>query len=138
MGALDSLSFAKKAPTPVKAGGTSPLDRAKKKLIAEIDHQIALARDPNYEIVTPRRDGTEKRRKPKSWVHGFDQDNAYLTIRYSNKMMPIGGKSGSFIKVPVGEVPSALEKVREAVTAGELDGMIETMIAKAKRKPRST
>lgn len=137
MGALDSLTFAKKAPVRAKAGGASPLEKARKKLLTDLEHQISLARDPNFEIITTNRAGEEKRRKPKSWVHSIEGDTAFLTIRYSNKAMPIGGKAGSFIKVAVGEVATALATVRDAVNAHELDGMIETMMAKAKRKPRN-
>lgn len=138
MNGLSSLNFAKKAPVQAKGGGASPLEKACKKLLTDIDHQISLARDPSFEIVTHNRAGEEKRRKPKSWVQSIDGDTAYLTIRYSNKAMPVGGKAGSFIKAPVGEVVNTLSTVRDAVLSGELNAMIETMIKKSKRKPRAS
>lgn len=137
MGALDNLTFAKKAPAAAKRTGASPLEKGRKKLLADIGHQIALARDPNYEIVTTGRGGSEKRRKPKSWVQTVDDGVAYLAIRYSNKVMPIGGRAGSLIKVSADGVVDALSTVKGAVESGELDGMIETMIQKAKRGKRN-
>lgn len=142
MGALDNLQFVKKAPKPASTRtGKSPIEKGRDKLLAEIDMQIALARDPSYVVRKERtkRDGTTAviERKPKSWVTPGDDGFDYLGIRYSNKLMPVGGKRGSFIKCAKGDVVEALNQVRTWVSAGEADELIEKMIADAKRKPRS-
>lgn len=138
---LDGLTFVKKAPTPMKSGGSvSPLDRAKRKLLAEVDAQIALANDPNFTIrkETKKRDGTTaiSERKPKSWIVK-DGEDAYITIRYSNKPMPLGGKRGSVIKCATTEIAKTLSAVREAIHGGHVDELIEKMMRDAKRKPRA-
>jgi len=139
MSILDALTFSKRAPAGTRTStGTSPLEKARTKLLRDLDAQARLARDPDYEIVTTNRAGQEKRRKPKSWVQGIDGDVAYLTIRYSNKTMPIGGKRGNFVRCNSAEIAATFETVARAVEAGELDEMIETMIVKARRKPRAT
>lgn len=139
MSVLDGLKFVKKPPAKVPAGH-DPMERARKKLLSDLDTQIALARDANFVIRRERKkqDGTTEviERKPKSWVVAFTRDYAYLGIRFSNKLMPIGGKRGSYIELPIGEVPATLERVRESVQHGELDQQIEKIMKEAKRKPR--
>lgn len=141
MSALDSLNFVKKAPSAIALrSGASPLDRARTKLLAEIDAQISLSRDPSFVIKKERKKrGTGEivttERKPKSWVVVQD-DSAYITARFSNKPMPLGGKRGSIIKCSASEVSSVLEKIREYVASYEADAIIEKMMKEAKRKSR--
>jgi len=135
MGKLDDLNFVKKAPVISVNKGASPVEKARKKLVAEIEHQISLAADPNYEIVTTNRNNEETRRNPKSWIV-VDGETAFITIRYSNIAVPLGGKRGGVIKCSVENVPDALRTVRDAIKEGEVDEILEKMIAKAKRKPR--
>ncbi len=138
MSVLDDLEFVKKVPVIVSERNTvSPLDRARAKLLADIDVQIALARDPNHEIIktTKKRSGEteEVRRKPRSWVSVQD-DAAYITVRFSNKPMPLGGKRGGVIKCDANAVAKTLEVVKTWAQSDEATGAIEKAMKAAKRK----
>ena len=142
MGALDSLSFVRSA--PIAEGGhkgISPLEKARKKLTADIDQQIQLARNPNYEerkTVKKRTGGTvEKIHKPRSWVVSTDNGKSYINIRYSNKVLSIGGKRGSIIECPTDDVVSTFETVRAWVQSDEADRVLEKALRGAKRKRQS-
>lgn len=137
MSALDGLTFVKKAPTVAKAGGTSPLDKARAKFSADIDAQIKLARDPNFEIVSQRKNRAtgqivSNRRKPKSWISVVD-DSAFITVRFSNKAVPVGGKRGSVIKTTPSDAPMVLETVKRWVDSGEANPLLEKLISQSKR-----
>ena len=140
MSILDKLDFVKKAPVTTSGRArVSPIERARKKLLAEIDHQIGLAADPNYEIVkqTRKRSGevATSQRKPKSWavVQGGD---AFITLRLSNKPMAIGGKRGGVIKCAAREVGSTMQTVREWAASHEADDAIDRMMKLTKRRKK--
>ena len=142
MSNLDKLTFAKKLPAVEKMGrpSKSPLDRAKEKFAYETDLQIALAKDPNFteEILGKR--GKQagkviKSRKPRSWVQ-MDGDTAYITPRFSNKPINLGGRKGSHIKVPAKDVAETFNIVKAAVEGGELDDVIQKTMDAAKRGKR--
>lgn len=140
MDELDHLDFVKKAPIPpATRRGKSPLEKAREKLVAEIDVQIALADDPGFVIRKTRnkRDGTSEviERKPRSWVTVND-GVAYITIRHSNKIVPLGGKRGSIVRCLVADVASTLRTVRTYVGAGKADDLLDKFIKENRRKAR--
>ena len=142
MNNLDKLTFAKKLPAVEKTGrpGKSPLDRAKEKFAYEIDLQIALAKDPDFaeEILGKRgklKGKVIKSRKPRSWVQ-LDGDTAYISPRFSNKPINLGGRKGSYIKVSAKGLAEALDIVKAAVGGGELDDVIQKAMDAAKRGKR--
>ncbi|MGR3837894.1 MAG: hypothetical protein ACU0A2_06030 [Cognatishimia sp.] len=135
---LDDLTFVKKAPTIQKSGGKTPLDKAREKFSSDIDSQIKLARDPNFEIVTQRKNRASgeivsNRRKPKSWIAIVD-GAAFITARFSNKPVPLGGKRGSVIKTTPNDAPQILARVKQWVDSGEADPLLEKLLAQSKRK----
>ena len=142
MSALDRLQFVKRVPvSAVAKSGKSPLQKAKERLSLDIGYQISLARDPNFEIVTTRKtrgsgEISETRRKPKSWIVR-QNGKAFITVRFSNKSMPIGGKRGSVVSCGEDEIIETLSTLRDWAASPEADPMIEKMMAEAKRKPRS-
>ncbi len=142
MGSLDSLSFVRSA--PIAEGGRkgiSPLEKARKKLTADINQQIQLARNPNYEEkkTVKKRSGetVEKIHKPRSWVVSTRGGRSYIYIRYSNKVLSIGGKRGSIIECPTDAVVSTFETVRAWVQSDEADRVLEKALRGAKRKRQS-
>ena len=142
MGNLDELTFAKKLPAVEKARrlSKSPFEKAKEKFVYEIDIQIALAKDPMFteEILGKRGKLTGKvikSRKPRSWVQ-VDGDTAYITPRFSNKPINLGGRKGSHIKVSAKGLAEAFNVVKAAVESGELDDVIQKAMDAAKRGKR--
>lgn len=139
MSALNQLEFVKKAPRPTRErAGLSPLERGRRKLVQDIRTQIELARNPDYEIVKQSKkrgtgELTETRRKPKSWAVVTD-GVAYVTVRFSNKPMPIGGKRGSIIKCDPSAIEQTLTTVRDWAQSPEADDAIEKMMKASKRK----
>ena len=142
MSNLDKLTFAKKLPDVEKVGRSSksPLERAREKFAYEIDLQIALAKDPDFaeEMLGKRgklKGKVIKSRKPRSWVQ-MDGDTAYITPRFSNKPINLGGRKGSHIVVPAKGLAEAFGVVKAAVEGGELDGVIQKAMDAAKRGKR--
>ena len=142
MGTLDNLSFVRSA--PVAQDGReriSPLEKARKKLIADIDQQINLAKNPNYkeQKTVRRRSGetVEKIHKPRSWVVSTRNGKSYINIRYSNKVLSIGGKRGSIIECSTDDVVSTFETVKAWVQSNEADRVLEKALRGAKRKRRA-
>ena len=142
MGSLDNLSFVQRA--PVAEDGrkrTSPLEKARQRLIADIDRQIKLATNPNYEekrTVRIKGGTIEKTHKPRSWVVATKGDNSYINIRYSNKVLSVGGKRGSIIECATDEVASTFETVKAWVQSDDADRVLEKALRGAKRKRRGT
>ena len=142
MGALDSLRFVRSAPVAEdKRKRSSPLEKARQKLIADIDRQIKLATNPNYEerkTVRKRKGGTvEKVHKPRSWVVSTKNGKSYINIRYSNKVLSIGGKRGSIIECATDEVVPTFEAVKAWAQSDEADRVLELALRGAKRKRRT-
>ena len=142
MSILDDIAFVKKSPIVASGhGGASALEKAKTKLLNEIDAQISLARDADFTIkkTTKKRTGeiVETERKLKSWVVA-QGDEAFITVRFSNKPMPLGGKRGSVIKCKADEIARMLQKVSEWVQSGEADAMTEKMMKASKRSKKSS
>jgi len=141
MGSLDSLNFVRRA--PVAEDGrkrNSPLEKARQKLTADIERQINLAKNPDYEerkTVRKRKGGTvEKVHRPRSWVVSTKDDKSYINIRYSNKVLSIGGKRGSIIECSTDDVVSTFEVVKAWVQSDEADRVLEKALQGAKRKRR--
>lgn len=142
MGTLDHLSFVRSA--PVAQDGrkrSSPLEKARQKLIADIDQQIKLTRNPNYEErkTVRKRSGetVEKVHKPRSWIVAKKNDKSYINIRFSNKVLSIGGKRGSIIECPTDDVVAAFEAVKSWAQSHEADRVLEKALRGAKRKRRA-
>lgn len=139
---LDKLDFAKKLPAVEKAerSGKSLLEKAREKFVHEIGLQVRLAANPNFvEEIRGRRGRLKgkviKSRKPRSWVTLAGSD-AYISPRFSNKPINLGGRKGSHIKVPANGVANALNVVKAAVESGELDDVIQKAMDAAKRGKR--
>ena len=142
MGALDNLTFVRKAPVVKgRSKRSSPLAKARRKLTAGIDQQIKLANNPAYEERTTVRkrggDTIEKMRKPRSWVISTKNGKSYINILFSNKLLSIGGKRGSIIECSTDDVVSSFETVRAWVQSDEADRVLKKALEGAKRKRRA-
>ncbi len=142
MSILTKLDFAKKLPDVQRAGRArkSPLDSAKERLSAEIDVQIALAKNPKFKLVTSRKQRksgkvVKTERKPRSWVT-IEGDVAFVSPRYANKVLNIGGRKGAFVKTTPAKVAATLALLKEWVESSESDAVLSKAIARAKRGPR--
>ena len=143
MSVLNKLDFVKKLPT-VKTGGRSgktPLERAKERSKHEIDLQIALARNPTFvEKVMGKRGAKKgevvKSRKPRSWVT-VDGNEAFVTPRFSNKPLNLGGRKGSHIRAAgrAGAI-QALEVIAKWADSSEADAVLAKAMEDAKRGRR--
>ena len=140
MPALENLEFVSGVPVVGTSGGLSPLESARKKLLKEIDFQIALAKDPNFKIVKTvnKRDGSPHtlERKPRSWVT-FGEDFAYVTVRISDKPVSIGGNRGAVVRCSHDEVVETLEAIRSWADSSEADELILDTASKSKRGKRT-
>ncbi len=142
MSILNKLDFAKKLPAVEKAGrsGKGPLEKAKEKFTHEIGLQISLAKDPKFSEQIYGKRGKQKgklikNRKPRSWVTVSGSD-AYITPRFSNKPINLGGRKGSHIKVPANGVAGALKLIRDWIESDESNDTIQKAMDAAKRGKR--
>ena len=144
MSVLEKLEFAKKLPEVSKPGRAkkTPLQSAKERLAAEIDVQVALAKNPKYKVVTSRKERktgkvVKTERTPRSWI-AIDGDDAFVAVRYANRVLNVGGRKGAYIKTTPKKVVQALNTLKQWVESPESDATLERAMAKAKRGPRKS
>ena len=131
------LEFVNAIPNNVLVGGKRPLERAREKLLSEIDIQIQLVENPDLLIVkeVKKRDGSIQsvERRPRSWVT-YTDDLAYVIVRILNKPAKIGGKKGAVIRCASDQVLGTLRQIREWAQSEDANELIEDAIRKSKRK----
>ena len=139
MALLKNLEFAKKLPKIVKPGKPKKplLELAKLRLTKEIDVQIALAKNPKFKVVTSRKQQKtgkiiKTQRKPRSWVTSEDE-YAYVTPRFANKVLNVGGKRGANIKTTPKKVVETLNVLNKWVASAESDAVLTKTMEKARR-----
>jgi hypothetical protein len=128
MNHLKTLSF-----TTVTKGAANPVLTRRAKLIARLEDQCNLAKDPAYARSVLRsvkaEDGTKQKVEVKMPVRPSWRTDAtgalVLTVRYGFKTIEFEkGKAG--ITVPSKEkLVSVIDTLIAAVRAGELDGILE-------------
>jgi hypothetical protein len=134
MAHLKSLNF-----TALTNGRGDPVLARRAKLVARLEDQIALAKDPNYAPTDQRRvkgeDGTKKLtevpRNVRPWWQTDVTGVTVFTVRYGFRPIEFEkGKAG--IAVPSKDkLVSVIQTIVAAVRAGELDGLL-TPQAKAR------
>ena len=115
---------------PHNAGGRIQMRR--RKLAEKIDQQILLANDPSYRptkiVWTKDGNGSEQRRETpkriKRWWAENTDGTVQLTIRYGNKALELAKGKSAIECASVSTVPDVLTKIKEAVTKGELDDIL--------------
>lgn len=137
---LKSMNFA--AQTPTAASITDPLSAARAKMLENIGHQIALAKDPGYtkpkiEYVDNgqgERIKQETQAKVRSWITTKD-DLCYIVVRYGAQKLAFA-KDKVAITCKPNDVLKTLEQLSKAVEGGELDELLKEKIAARKRNKR--
>lgn len=144
MSLLKNLEFAKRLPDVPKPGKPrkSPLELAKIRLTKEIDVQISLAKDPKFKVVTSskqRKTGKiiKTERMPRSWVTS-EGDSAYVTARFANKVLNVGGKRGANIKTTPAKVVETLNVLKKWVASSESDAILTKAMEKARKGRRKS
>ena len=139
MAVLNSLKFVSYQPI----NNATPEKSRRRKLIAKIEEQLALAANSDYQPTKIKRvkdeDGNmqkvEVAKRIKCWWSATADDRINLTIRYGSKPIEFAKGKNAIELDSEEQVAAALLKVKEAVQAGEFDEMIETtLVAKRKRK----
>ncbi|WP_254775525.1 DUF6641 family protein [Marinobacter sp. DSM 26671] len=111
----------------------SPIFSRRLKLIAKIEEQLLLAGDSDY---TPTKtkwvtdsDGNQKKvevpKRVKRWWAKTADGKVNLVVRYGSKPLEFAKGKNAIQLDSEAEVKSTLDKLKEAVEAGELDAIIE-------------
>ena len=139
MSLLKNLEFLKKLPETPKLGRPkkSPLELAKFRLTKEIDVQISLAKNPKFKVVTTRKQRKtgktiRNERIPRSWITS-EGDSAYITPRFTNKVLNVGGKKGANIKTAPEKVVETLNVLMKWVESLESDAVLTKAMESARR-----
>jgi len=129
MALLDTLNFV--SFNPLK--NHNPIAVRRRKLIAKIDEQIQLATNQEYtptklkwvtdENGNQRKVEVAKRVKP--WWTVSADGKLNLIVRYGSKPLEFSKGKNAIEIVSEASVADVLLKVKEAVTLGELDALIE-------------
>lgn len=136
MSLLNSLKIVTaKRPAPV-----SPIARRRDMLIAKLTEQVAYAQaqqdggvfaPTRLRTVKDQESGESKRvempKRVKPWWFTDDSGKLCLVVKYGTKPLELAkGKVAIELSAPADLIP-ALETLKAAVTAGELDAQIEVM-----------
>ena len=129
MSMLGTLNFV--AFTP--AASSNPLITRRKKLLSKIDEQIELASNPNYKPTQHKwvtdAEGNQKKievaKRVKRWWTASIDGKVNLVVRYGTKPLEFAKGKNAIALDTEADVAETLRKVRAAVEAGELDGLIE-------------
>lgn len=120
----------------------SPIQQRRNKLLKKIGDQIALVTATiNGEHYTQRRFRTvtnehgdrvsvEVPKRVRAWWWQQDNGKFALSIKYGSKTVPLSAKANAVECATLQDVSDALQLVKNAVQAGELDAQIETASAK--------
>ena len=124
MKALKSLTFASLTSTQ-----QTPVNARRLKLIAHLEDQIVLARDPHHMRLRHRwviqDDGTktrvEQRKALRRWWRADASGKVYLTVRYGSKAIEFEKGKSAIVLADESKLVETLETVIAATKAGELD-----------------
>lgn len=120
----------------------SPAQQRRNKLLKKIGDQIALVTATiNGEHYTQRRFRTvtnehgdrvsvEVPKRVRAWWWQQDNGKFALSIKYGSKTVPLSAKANAVECASLADVAEALQLVKTAVMAGELDAQIEAASAK--------
>lgn len=123
-----------------------PVLHRRRKLIDKIAEQVKLASDSSYKPtkVTWHKDleGREQRvtvpKRVKRWWTVKADGTVLLTVRYGSKALELAKGKNAILVNSIKEVPTVLERLAEAVEAGELDKVLEEQVGTAKRVDTNT
>ena len=121
-----------------------PVQQRRQKLLAGIEEQLNVAAaavsGEDYEVAkktwAKNEQGekvlVERMRKVRAWF--FEQDAGwYVQCKYGSRAIALGSGNAVFVKT-LKDVQSALETLKAATEAGELDEAIEKMMKNRRKK----
>jgi hypothetical protein len=142
MTVLNTLNFVTYNPTT----NNNPIAMRRRKLVAKIDEQLALAADADYSPTKTKRvkdaDGNESKvevpKRVKRWWNQSNDGTVQVTIRYGSKPIEFEKGKRAISVATLADVAPTLEAVKTAVEDGELDDLLEAQFAFGKRvaKPK--
>ena len=114
----------------------------RRKLVAKIEEQLALAANADYQPTKIKRvkdaDGNvekvEVAKRIKRWWSATADGKINLTVRYGNKPIEFAKGKNAIELDSEEQVAATLLKVKDAVNAGEFDKLIDASLAANKRK----
>ncbi len=109
----------------------------RRKLVAKIEEQLALAANADYQPTTIKRvkdaDGNvekvEVAKRIKRWWSATADGKVNLTVRYGSKPIEFAKGKNAIELDSEEQVAATLLKVKEAVNAGEFDKLIDASLA---------
>lgn len=124
---------------------SDPVMRSRTKLIMQLEHQRALALDPNH-VITQQKwrkqdDGTkrlvERQRRVKRWWVTTQNGDCFFTVRYGARIIELDkGKTA----IAVGqhtELVRTIDALIAAVRDGELDGAVKSSLNERRNRKRT-
>jgi len=129
---LNSFKFVSFSP----ANNTAETTR-RRKLIAKIDEQLALAANADYQPKQIKRvkdaegnvEKVEVAKRIKRWWSATADGKVNLTVRYGSKPIEFAKGKNAIELDSEEQVAATLLKVKEAVSAGEFDKLIAAQIS---------
>jgi len=142
MAILNTLNFVTYNPL-----NNNPIAMRRRKLVAKIEEQLALAVDTDYSPTKTKwlkdSEGVEQKtevpKRVKRWWSECSDGTVQLTVRYGSKPIEFEKGKGAILVATLADVAPTLEAVKAAAENGELDDLLETQFAFGKRvaKPKS-
>lgn len=138
MTVLTSLKFVKYA--PANKATTEAVRR--RKLVDQIDEQLALAANADYKPIKIKRvkdaDGNvekvEVEKRIKCWWSATADGKVNLTVRYGSKAIEFEKGKNAIELDSEEQVAATLLKVKEAVVGGEFDELIAAQVTVRKKQ----
>ena len=138
MSVLNSLKFVTHSP----ASNNTVEATRRRKLVAKIDEQLALAANADYKPTKIKRvkdaDGNvqkvEVEKRIKRWWGTTADGKVNLTIRYGSKPIEFTKGKNAIELDSEGQVAATLLKVKEAVQAGEFDELMAAQLSAGKKQ----
>ena len=140
MSVLKTLKFVKYAP----ATKTTTEAVRRRKLVEQIDEQLALAANADYQPTKIKRvkdaDGNvekvEVAKRVKRWWSATADGKVNLTVRYGSKPIEFAKGKNAIELDSEEQVAATLLKVKEAVIGGEFDELIAALVSVRKKQSK--
>jgi len=137
MAILKTLNFVAYNPLT----NNNPIAMRRRKLVAKIDEQLALASDANYSPTKTKwvkdAEGVEQKvevpKRVKRWWAVSTDGKVNLVVRYGSKPLEFAKGKNAIELSSEADVEKTLAKLKEAVEIGELDALIEQQVQFGRR-----
>lgn len=125
-----------------KLTNNDPVIKRRAKLIAQLEQQFALAKDPMYFVTTQKwkkqEDGSkqlvDKQKRVKKWWVVDMMGNCFFTVRYGSKMIEFEKGKAAILVDGIDGLPEIINAVITLVKTGGLDTQLGS-IQRVGQKP---